>query len=415
MRQSLLLPSLGNPGGDRTLMPNRSAFLPTVRSPLSTFAPQHNPQKFLSPQVSPLALKAINMNPPPSYPSHTMGTMTSDRGDLSADRFPSMGERNLMKYLEKQTVVMERLTERVNKQIKTDIGQRERDNMGVRTIESKVDVSLRNQDNPDQRRPRKATFEDTSIMYDTNVLANNSSLIYNGNSSTKRPSIIITSETPKKEVNALETIGQLYLMGKLPSSPGALQVLENKSLEIPELKKTQAKSSPVSILKKQDTVESINHSSQNDSSSSSSESGSLSEVEEEEKDSTILLVEEKPSPRRSQSRKEVVSPKRERRYLRERRDQLDIPSHERNYNSGRTSRTETNLEKAIERPRPKAKSIIKLPNKDGVRSRSGSVAAVKPRKSVRIVEPGEQEQFNRQIRAEQEQFNRQIRAAKRYD
>jgi len=384
-------------------MPNRSAFLPTMHSPLSTFAPQHNP-KFLSPQVSPLALKTINMNPG----THAMTTLGSDRGDLSADRFPSMGERNLLKYLEKQTVVMERLTGRVNKQIKTDSVQRERDQAGVRAIESKVDMSVRHQENNDHKRPRNATYDETSIMHDTNIISNNSSLI-NNNSSHKRPSIIITSETPKKEISALETIGQLYLMGKLPSSPGALQVLENKSLDVPDLKKTQAKSTPMSILKKSDTVESINHSSQNDESSSSSgsESESLSEVEEEEKastgDRTILLVEKKGSPRRSQSRKEI-SPKRERRYLRDRREQLDVPSHERAYNSGRTSRTEANLDQAIERARPKAKSIIKLPNKDGGRSRSGSVAIVKPRKSVRIVEPGEQEQFNKQIRASKKYY-----------
>jgi len=384
MRQSLLLPSLG--GEPRqTLMPNRSAFLPTLASPLSSFAPQ-NQGKYLAPlnQVSPLGLKNISIN----RSSH-MGHAT-DRVESSAERFPSMGERNLLKYLEKQNVAIERLTERVTKQLKTDSAQRERDNMGVRVIESKTDISAVRQQAEPERRPRKMTNDDTSLIYD--LTTNNSSLI-NNNSSTKRPSIIITATSPKTQQTALETIGQLYLMGKLPGGSPT----ENRSMEILEKNSSEVKKSvhaktTTNILKKQETVESFNNSDSEDDSDSDSESLSDEEEGKTSENRTIILSSPKSSPRRHQS------PKRERKYLKERREQLDIPSYERSYNAGRSTKTEANLDKTLDKTRPKAKSIIKLPNKDkDSKSRRVSVASQKPRKSVRIVEPNEQAQFNKQI------------------
>jgi len=379
MRQSLLLPSLG--GGDprQTLMPNRSAYLPTLASPLSSFAPQ-NQGKYLAPlnQVSPLGLKNISLN----RSSH-MGHAT-DRIESSAG-FPSIGERNLLKYLEKQNVAIERLTERVTKQLKTDTAQRERDNMGVRAIESKTDLSVRQQTET-ERRPRKMTSEDTSLIYD--ITTNNSSLL-NNNSSAKRPSIIITATSPKTQQSALETIGQLYLMGKLPGGSPT----ENRSMEMSEKNSSEVKKSvhaktTTNILKKQETVESFNNSDSEDDSDSDSQSLSDEEEGKTSENRTIILS-EKSSPRRHQS------PKRERKYLKERREQLDIPSYERSYNAGRSTKTEANLDKTIDKTRPKAKSIIKLP-KDS-QSRRVSVASQKPRKSVRIVAPDEQAQFKKQI------------------
>lgn len=129
--------------------------------------------------------------------------------DTSLERNSSLGSTKLLKYFERQTAALEKLNERIGKQEKEERIERK----GSKIYNLPVELS--------------AVQSESHVQKD---ISDDTSLLMKKATSEKRPTITVTRNVRRRKTNALEALGQLYLMGKLPKDPTENKILNRSSL-----------------------------------------------------------------------------------------------------------------------------------------------------------------------------------------
>jgi len=270
---------------------------------------------------------------------------TPEIRDPSLEKNASFRGTNLITYIERHTAALEKLNERIGKQ-----KEEQNERKDSKTYNNAVHRSIMLPET--EMKAQKDILEEVPIIKMKKI------------SSEKRPTIKITREVRRRKTNALEALGQLYLMGKLPNPASENSILNNRSSLLAFIEEEFAEKindQPESLIREKE------------------EEKEQKQEEEKYYEEEPLDLSERKSTKPCDSRKEGVDP-RQRRYLQVRRQLLDIPRQDQSYND---SKNDILSERSGITSTSKSKSKIKLPSDEGENEEEEN----KPKKAKIIKKP----------------------------
>jgi len=259
--------------------------------------------------------------PLPNVKTLTNIMETPEVRGTSLEKNSSIGGTKLIRYFERQTAALEKLSERIGRQEKEEINERrELKNFSLPTERSFINLE-------NEPKKHREFIEEDSIRMKKVV-------------SEKRPTIKITRDVRRRQTNALEALGQLYLMGKLSNTQTENSILNNRSSILAHIEEEftdKMKDQQTSILKEK-------------------EEEKEQKLEEESEENFGIRESIQPLD----SKKERVESK-SRRYLQTRRQFLELPRNEQSYND---SKNDIISEKSRVASTSKSKSKIQIPSEE---------------------------------------------------